>query len=84
MTHAQFLRRLSVIASAALLVTSIGASSLYAQSASGSPANADGTPAKKTVKKTTAKPSAERPRKATQNNGSGAMQGFRPDPAFNY
>lgn len=84
MTPTRFLRHAGIVAAAALLVTSIGASSLYAQSAGSSPTSADGTPAKKTVKKTAAKPSGEKPPKPTQNTGSGAIQGYRPDPISSY
>lgn len=85
MTLTRFLRHASIVAAAALLATSIGTSSLYAQSAGNSPTSADGTPTKKPVaKKKVAKPSAEKPQKPTQSTGSGAMQGFRPDPVSNY
>lgn len=85
MTLTRFLRRAGIVAAAALLVTSIGTSSLYAQSAGSSPTNADGTPATKPVaKKKVATPSAEKPEKPAQNTGSGAIQGYRPDPVVNY
>jgi hypothetical protein len=85
MTLTRFLRHAGIVAAATLLVTSICTSSLYAQSAGGSPTNADGTPATKPVaKKKVAKPSAEKPQKPAQNTGSGAVQGYRPDPISSY
>ena len=85
MTLTRFLCHAGIVAAAAaLLVSGIGTGPLHAQNAGSSAANVDGAPAKKAVKKTTAKPSAEKPQKPARSAGSGAIQGYRPDPLTTY
>lgn len=80
MTLTQTLRYASVLAAAALLVTSVGATTVYAQGASNSSTSADTSAQKKAEKKKT----VAKPKTAAEGSGSAAMKGFRPDPISNY
>ena len=71
MTTTWTLRRIGVLAAAALLATAIGAQPLYAGD---NPTTGDKKTEHKTAKKTKPKPTTEQ-----GTAGSGQMQGYRPD-----
>jgi hypothetical protein len=74
MTTTWTLRRVGVLAAAALLATAIGAQPLYA-AAGDNPTTGD----KKTEHKTTAKKTKPKPTTEQGTTGSSQMQGYRPD-----